>query len=57
MTPAIDNLTFEFDNAAPSRQPDLTTRAIPGQPGYGIRNGTLNNDDFFFDLVIFGAGC
>jgi len=57
MTPAIDNLTFEFDNAAPSRQPDLTTRAIPGQLGYGIRNGTLNNDDFFFDLVIFGAGC
>jgi hypothetical protein len=28
-------------------EPDLTTGAIPGQPGYGTPNSVLNNDDFF----------
>ena len=37
--------------------PDLTTGAIAGQPGYGVPNGILNNDDFFYYLAIFAAGC
>ena len=37
-------------------EPDLTTTAIPGSPGYGIPNGTLNNDDFFYYLAQFAAG-
>ena len=36
--------------------PDLTTGAIPGQPGYGVPNGVVNNDDFFFYLGAFAAG-
>lgn len=37
--------------------PDLTTTAVPGTPGYGVPNGVLNNDDFFYYLAIFAAGC
>jgi hypothetical protein len=37
-------------------EPDLTTGAIAGQPGYGVPNGTLNNDDFFYYLAQFAAG-
>ncbi len=37
-------------------RPDLTTGAIPGLPGYGTPNGTLNNDDFFYYLSQFAAG-
>ncbi|MCB9840510.1 MAG: hypothetical protein H6809_02520 [Phycisphaeraceae bacterium] len=37
-------------------EPDLTTGAIPGQPGYGVPNGVLNNDDFFYYLAQFAAG-
>ncbi len=36
--------------------PDLTTGAIPGQAGYGVPNGILNNDDFFYYLAQFAAG-
>jgi hypothetical protein len=36
--------------------PDLTTGAIIGQPGYGVPNGVLNNDDFFYYLAQFAAG-
>jgi len=36
--------------------PDLTTVAVPGQPGYGTPNGVLNNDDFFYYLSQFAAG-
>ncbi len=36
---------------------DLTTTAIPGTPGYGVPNGIVNNDDFFYYLTIFAAGC
>ncbi len=36
--------------------PDLTTTAIPGTPGYGVPNGILNNDDFFYFLAQFAAG-
>ena len=35
---------------------DLTTSALPGTPGYGIPDGVLNNDDFFFFLARFAAG-
>ncbi|MEZ6233240.1 MAG: GC-type dockerin domain-anchored protein [Phycisphaerales bacterium] len=34
---------------------DLTTGAIAGQPGYGVPNGVLNNDDFFYYLALFAA--
>ncbi len=37
-------------------RPDLTASAIPGTPGYGQPNGTLNNDDFFYYLSQFAAG-
>jgi hypothetical protein len=37
-------------------EPDLTTGAIAGQPGYGEPNGVLNNDDFFYYLAQFAAG-
>ena len=40
----------------PGCEPDLTTGAIPGQPGYGVPNGVLNNDDFFYYLTIFSMG-
>ena len=40
----------------PTCQPDLTTGAIAGQPGYGVPNGVLNNDDFFYYLAQFAAG-
>ncbi len=36
--------------------PDLTTTAIPGSPGYGVPNGIVNNDDFFYFLSQFAAG-
>ncbi|MCA9287162.1 MAG: multicopper oxidase family protein, partial [Phycisphaerales bacterium] len=35
---------------------DLTTGAIPGQPGHGVPNGVINNDDFFYFLSEFAAG-
>ncbi|MEZ6233776.1 MAG: GC-type dockerin domain-anchored protein [Phycisphaerales bacterium] len=36
--------------------PDITTGAIPAQPGYLVPNGILNNDDFFAFLGEFAAG-
>jgi serine protease AprX len=35
---------------------DLTFGAIPGQPGYGVPNGVVNNEDFFYYLAQFAAG-
>ena len=35
----------------------MTTTAIPGSPGYGVPNGILNNDDFFYFLSQFAVGC
>lgn len=35
---------------------DFTTGAIMGGPGWGVPNGTLNNDDFFYYLDRFAAG-
>ncbi|MEZ6234985.1 MAG: GC-type dockerin domain-anchored protein [Phycisphaerales bacterium] len=40
----------------PSCVPDLTTGAVPGQPGYGVANGVVNNDDFFYYLAQFAGG-
>ncbi|MCB9841348.1 MAG: S8 family serine peptidase [Phycisphaeraceae bacterium] len=37
-------------------QPDLTTGALAGQPGYGVPNGIVNNEDFFYYLAQFSAG-
>ncbi|MEZ6233113.1 MAG: GC-type dockerin domain-anchored protein [Phycisphaerales bacterium] len=39
----------------PTCEPDLTTGAIAGVPGYGVPNGVLNNDDFFYYLALFAA--
>ncbi|MCA9288501.1 MAG: hypothetical protein KDA05_07945 [Phycisphaerales bacterium] len=45
---------LEFDvMVAPSCRPDLTTTAIPGEPGFGEPDGVLTNDDFFFYLLAF----
>ena len=41
---------------APACGPDLTTGAVPGVAGYGVPNGVLNNDDFFYFLAEFAAG-
>ena len=42
--------------SAASCRPDLTTGAIAGQPGYGVPNGILNTDDFFYYIAQFAAG-
>lgn len=31
--------------------------AIPGAPGYGVPDGFLQNDDFFYYLTLFATGC
>ena len=41
---------------APACAPDLTTGAVAGIPGYGVPDGALNNDDFFYFLTQFAAG-
>ncbi|MCB9840431.1 MAG: hypothetical protein H6809_02120 [Phycisphaeraceae bacterium] len=46
-------LTFDMPSGC---APDLTAGAVPGQPGYGVPNGFLNNDDFFYYLAQFAAG-
>ena len=58
--PNIDKATKrrtsgQFD--ALGQPPDLTTTAIPGTPGFGILDGFISNDDFFYYLTIFAAGC
>ena len=58
--PIVDIGAFEFQPPGPGFcQADLTTGAIPGQPGYGIPNGIVNNDDFFYYLTLFSSelGC
>lgn len=35
---------------------DFTTGAIQGTPGWGVPNGALNNDDFFYYLDRFASG-
>jgi len=42
---------------SPVCKPDLTAAAVPGSPGYGTPNGAITNDDFFYYLILFSAGC
>ncbi len=51
---SVDNFT-QSPVGTPTCLPDLTNTAIPGTVGYGIPNGTLNNDDFFYYLAQFAA--
>lgn len=37
-------------------KPDVTAGAVAGQPGYGVPNAIINNDDFFYFLSQFSAG-
>jgi len=56
--PIVDRGAFEFQPPPPGAcSPDLTTTAIPGSPGYGILDGNLGTDDFFYYLNIFANGC
>ena len=48
--------TFISSGTGPTCEPDLTTGAVPGQPGYGVPNGVLDNDDFFYYLAQFAGG-
>jgi hypothetical protein len=50
----VDNISLEEQGGGCA--PDLTTGAIAGQPGYGVPDGVLNNDDFFYYLAQFAAG-
>jgi len=51
------DVSIQLVTFAPSPcRPDLTTTAIPGTAGYGVPNGLLNNDDFFYYLAQFAAG-
>jgi hypothetical protein len=54
--PIVDMGAFEFQGTPATCPPDLTTGSIPGQPGYGVPDGVLNNDDFFYYLNQFAAG-
>lgn len=47
------NLTIALPAAC---EADLTTGAIAGVPGYGVPDGIINNDDFFYYLTQFSAG-
>lgn len=48
-------LTELYVTALPCK-PDVTTGAVAGQPGYGVPNSIINNDDFFYFLSQFAAG-
>jgi hypothetical protein len=54
----FDDVAFKIFGTpgSPVCDPDITTGAISGQPGYGVPNGILNNDDFFYFLAQFAAG-
>ncbi|MCA9288512.1 MAG: hypothetical protein KDA05_08000, partial [Phycisphaerales bacterium] len=51
----LDNLCIVGQPATPTCQPDLTTSAVPGTLGYGVPNGVLNNEDFFYYLTLFAS--
>jgi len=48
--------TLTTDAAMLKLAPDMTAGAIPGSPSYGVPNGLVNNDDFFYFLSAFAAG-
>jgi hypothetical protein len=54
-SPIVDMGAYEFQ-VTPICIPDLTTTANPFQPGFGVPNGILNNEDFFYYLILFSAG-
>ncbi|MEZ6235473.1 MAG: GC-type dockerin domain-anchored protein [Phycisphaerales bacterium] len=41
---------------SPTCPPDLTTGSVPGLAGYGVPNGVVGNEDFFYYLAQFTAG-
>ncbi|MCA9288024.1 MAG: hypothetical protein KDA05_05535 [Phycisphaerales bacterium] len=46
-----------ISNAAPlGTVPDMTATANPFLPGFGVPDGIVNNEDFFFYLALFAAG-
>jgi len=52
--PIVDRGAYEFP--IPTNCPaDLTTTAVPGAAGYGVPNGILNNDDFFYYLTLYSG--
>ncbi len=56
LSPVMRLTFFCPRGGCPSTCPaDLTTGAVPGQPGHGYPNGVLNNDDFFFYLTLFAV--
>jgi hypothetical protein len=56
--PLADIGAYEFQGTSPCPA-DLTGSAVPGQPGFGVPDGMINNDDFFYYLVLFSQsiGC
>ncbi|MEZ6233236.1 MAG: GC-type dockerin domain-anchored protein [Phycisphaerales bacterium] len=52
---AIDDIRFGQVDVPGACLPDLTTGAVAGTPGFGVPNGVLNNDDFFYYLGLFAA--
>ncbi|MCA9288034.1 MAG: hypothetical protein KDA05_05585, partial [Phycisphaerales bacterium] len=56
LSPAMRITFFCPRGGCPSTCPaDLTTGAVPNQPGYGFPDAQLTNDDFFFYLTLFAA--
>ncbi|MEZ6234233.1 MAG: DUF4350 domain-containing protein [Phycisphaerales bacterium] len=53
---AINLIRWAGQGGPPPCEPDLTTGAIAGQPGYGVPNGVVSNDDFFYYLAQFASG-
>ncbi|MEZ6234477.1 MAG: GC-type dockerin domain-anchored protein [Phycisphaerales bacterium] len=52
----VDNVRVYEAVCSATCQPDLTSGAVAGQPGYGVPNGVVNNDDFFYYLAQFANG-
>ena len=52
---AIDTRAITLQST-PSCQPDLTTGSVRGMAGYGVPNGVVSNEDFFYFLAQFSAG-
>lgn len=58
--PVVDIGAFEFQPPGSGFcRVDLTSGAIPGAPGYGVPNGIVNNDDFFYYVNAYATrlGC
>ena len=58
----LSTTTFSIDTQAialestPACPPDLTAGSVAGQAGYGVPNGVVSNEDFFYFLAQFSAG-